>query len=396
MVITTAPETMGAFFMSQIGQLAEVGFHVHAVCSSDAGLDRMKNLPGVTTHAIPMERRPDPLRDCVSFLRLARLMRRVQPDIVHAHTPKAGLLGMSAAKVTRVPVRLYTIHGLPLLTRQGPWRRILELAERTSCALANRVYSVSPSLQQVVAEMRLCPAEKLTTLGDGSCAGIDVERFDSSTDWDGLALAVRHAYGIPDDALVLSFVGRIARDKGIAILAAAWQELAHEFPHLHLLIAGKEDGSDPVPPPVLQALRSHARVHFSGEWAADIPAVYAASAIVVLPTYREGLSQVALEAGAMSVPIVSTRIPGVVSAVQDEVTGLLVPPGETAPFTAAVRRLVHHPELRTAMGRAARQYIRTRFSEQRVNQLWMSEYRKLILGSLPGVVDRPVRMEAPR
>jgi len=396
MVLTTTHETMGSFFTRQIGLLAEEGFHVHAVCSPGAGLDKLKHLPGVTTHGVPMARRPDPLRDFVSFIRLFRLMRRIRPDIVHAHTPKAGLLGMAAARAAGIPVRLYTIHGLPLLTRTGKWRQVLELAERASCTLATQAYSVSPSLQKVVAELNLCPPGKLSTLGDGSCAGIDLERFNATGDWTGRALAVRRAYGIPAGALLLSFVGRIARDKGIAILATAFSELARQFPDLHLLIAGQADSSDSVPEPILQELRNHERVHFTGSWAADMPAVYAATGIVVLPTFREGLPQVALESGAMGVPIVSTRIPGVVNAVLDGVTGLLVPAGETGPFVEAVRRLVDDPPLRTKLGNAARQHIRTRFSEQRVNRLWMSEYRKLIRQAVSGIVDRGAQIENPR
>ena len=396
MVLTTIHDTMGSFLARQIGLLAEEGFHVHAVCTPGAGLDKLKHLPGVTTHAVRMERRPNPQRDLVSFIRLFRLMRRVRPDIVHAHTPKAGLLGMAAAWAARVPVRLYTIHGLPLLTCRGKWRRVLELAERTSCSLATQVYSVSPSLQDLVVEMQLCPAEKLSTLGDGSCAGIDLERFDASADWTERASAVRRAYQIPDNALLLSFLGRIARDKGIAILASAWPELARQFAHLHLLIAGAEDASDPLPEQVLKEFRKRERVHFTDGWALDVPALYAATGICVLPTFREGLSQVALEAGAMGVPIVSTHIPGVVNSVQDGLTGLLVPAGETAPFVEAVKRLVNDPALRMAMGSAARQHISSRFSEQRVNQLWLAEYRKLIRKSVPGFVDRLAQVENSR
>ena len=396
MVITTVDDTIGTFFASQIRLLAEDGFHVHAVCAPGPGLDKLKGLHGVRTHAVPMKRRPDPLRDTVSLIQLVRLMRRIRPDVVHAHTPKAGLLGMAAARAAGVPVRLYTIHGLPLLTRQGKMRRVLEFAERASCALATKAYSVSPSLEKLVVEMGLCSAEKLSTLGDGSCAGIDLERFNPTADWTERAAAVRRTYGIPKRALLLSFVGRIARDKGIAVLASAWEELARKCPRLHLLLAGGEDSSDPVPEPILNQLRNHKRVHFTGHWAGDVPSIYAATGITVLPTFREGLSQVALESAAMGVPIVSTRIPGVVNSVLDGVTGLLVPAGETKPFVEAVLRLVHSPALRATLGNAAREHVRTRFSEERLNQLWISEYHEQIRRSLPEFVDRAAQVENPR
>jgi glycosyltransferase involved in cell wall biosynthesis len=396
LVMTTVPETIESFFQRQIGLLSQSGFEVHTVCAPGRPLPGLKNLPDVKTYRVPMGRRPDPWRDAVSLLRLFRLIRRLRPDILHAHTPKAGLLGMMAARAAGVQVRLYTIHGLPLMTRKGVWRRVLALAERTSCGLATRVYSVSPSLETVATEMSLCRADKVSTIGDGSCAGIDVERFRSSDDVRKRAAALRLACGIPEDALVLSFVGRIARDKGIAILASAWSRLAGQFPHVHLLLAGVEDSSDRVPESALRELRNHDRVHFTDDWVADMPALYAATDIVVLPTFREGLPQVALEAGAMGVPIVSTRVPGVVNSVQDGVTGLLVPAGESAPLADAVRRLIEDATLRAALGSAACDYVRAHFSEQRVNQLWISEYRKLVSQALPGFVNRLTHVETSR
>jgi len=395
LVMTTVPETIESFFQRQIGLLSRSGFEVHAVCAPGRPLPGLENLSGVTTYRVPMGRRPDPWRDAVSVLRLFRLIRRLRPDIVHAHTPKAGLLGMIAARAAGVPVRLYTIHGLPLMTRRGMWRRVLAFAERTSCTLATQVYSVSPSLEIVATEMNLCRADKVSTLGDGSCAGIDVERFRSSDDVRKRAMALRLSCGVPQDALLLSFVGRIARDKGIAILASAWSRLV-EFPHVHLLLAGIEDASDRVPEADLRKLRNHDHVHFTGDWLEDMPALYAATDIVVLPTFREGLPQVALEAAAMGVPIVSTRVPGVVNSIQDGVTGLLVPAGESAPFADAVERLIDDAALRTALGSAAAEFVRARFSEQRVNQLWISEYRELVSRSLRGFVNRLTHIETPR
>jgi glycosyltransferase involved in cell wall biosynthesis len=291
---------------------------------------------------------------------------------------------------------LYTIHGLPLMTVRGIWRRVLEQAERTSCTLASRVYTVSLSLGSVIAEMRLCCAEKLHMLGDGSCAGVDLEKFEATPERRQRAFALRAEYKIPLDAFLLTLVGRIAHDKGVSVLASAWPELARQFPKLHLLIAGQEDESDPVSPTVLQQFRRDERVHFTAGWASDMPAVYAATDLVVLPSFREGLSQVALEAGAMGIPIVSTRIPGLINSVQEGITGLLVPAGETQPLIDAIRRLLEDPALRAALGVAGRQFIRERFSDKRVNQLWVSEYRMLASGSLSKVMTHWARPETSR
>ena len=372
-IITTAHDTIG-FFGGQMAFLAARGFEVHAVCSPGAGLDKLSGIPGVTTHAIAMRRPPHPLRDLVSLLALAILILRLHPQIVHAHTPKAGLLGMMAAMFTRVPVKLYTIHGLPLLTRSGWRRRLLEFTERVACALSTRTYCISPSLESLVKQLRLCDPRKLATPGDGSCAGVDLERFSPRPGDSDTRRQLRSVYGIPADAPLLCFVGRLARDKGIETLAGAWRELAAEFAGLHLLSCGTVDPTDPVPAPAMELLRSHPRVHMTDSWVTDMPSVYAASDICVLPTLREGLSQVALESGAMQLPLVGTRIPGLINAVEHGVTGLLVPPGDPAALAGAIRLLLKDEPLRRRLGAAGRQFISARFSDTRVNNLYLAEY----------------------
>jgi glycosyltransferase involved in cell wall biosynthesis len=373
-IVTTAHETLGAFFAGQVAFLASRGFEVHAVSSPGDGLDKLGGIPGVATHAIAMRRPPHPLRDLVSLIALGTLMLRLRPRIVHAHTPKAGLLGMLAAMFVRVPVRLYTIHGLPLLTRSGWRRKLLEFTERMACALSTRTYCISPSLESLVKQLRLCDPRKLATPGDGSCAGVDLERFRPRPGDPGARLKLRSAYGIPADVPLLCYVGRIARDKGIETLAGTWQVLAGEFPGLHLLACGAADPTDPVPATALVLLRSHPRVHMTDGCIADMPSVYAASDICVLPTLREGLSQVALESGAMQLPMVGTRIPGLVDAVEDGVTGLLVPPGDPTALAGAIRRLIEDQALRRRLGIAGRHFVSTRFSDTRVNNLYLAEY----------------------
>jgi glycosyltransferase involved in cell wall biosynthesis len=274
-------------------------------------------------------------------------------------------------------MRLYTIHGLPLETRTGPWRRVLEAAERMSAALSSRTYAISRSVYQRVLDLKLCPIHKLRTVGDGSCAGVDLDSFDAEADWTAPRASLRGEWGLPEDALVVSFVGRLSEDKGIGVLARAWENVSRENPSAHLLLAGDVDLSDPIAPGALDLLRTCPRVHLiGGVRKGQIPSIYASTDIFVLPTFREGLSQVALEAGAMGVPIVSTRVTGL-DAVLDGATGLLVPPRDAESLAQGILRLTRDPLLRASLGRAAREHIRTKYSAERVDQLWMAEYRQL-------------------
>lgn len=376
-VIATVAETLADFFPKQLRTLADEGFEVHAVSSPGPMWDGMELGPLVKRHAIAMKRRPSPIHDVRSFLRLFRLMREVRPHIVHAHTPKAGLLGMAAARAAGIPVRLYTVHGLPLLTRTGLWRRVLEAAERASASLSTRTYTVGPSLQKSLVDLKLCPESKICMLGHGSCAGVDLDRFQP-VDAAVHRVSVRTNYGIPLEAPLATYIGRISRDKGIAVLAGAWPELAQQVSNLHLLIAGELDVTDLAPQSALKILESDPRIHCVGFVPMpNVPALYSASDMIVLPTFREGLSQVALESGAMGVPIVSTRDCGV-DAVIDGVTGILVPARNSEALGEAIRKLATDSGLRARLGSAAKVHIAQCYSDQRVNQLWMAEYRSLV------------------
>jgi len=382
MVVTTVPQTLTSFFQRQLKLLSTEGFEVHALSSPGPELGELRALNCASIHAVPIRRHPHTMADLLSVLRLWILMLRLRPHLVHAHTPKAGLLAMLAATLAGVPIRLYTIHGLPLETRTG-WRRFaLRLAERATCALAGRVYCVSRSLEDLALQMKLCPRRKLFTLGDGSCAGIDLERFRAPDDRSQGSRQVRAGLGIPAQGVLLSYVGRLVRDKGIEVLAAAWRILRGEFPDLRLLVCGSEEPEDPVPGKVMDVLRNDSRVHLTENWMRAMPAIYAATDIFVLPTFREGLSQVALECGAMRVPVVASRVAGLVNSVQHGVTGLLVPPGDPQALAESVSRLIRDTTLRRRLGDAGREFIQERFSEQRVNGLLLAEYRGFLRSRL--------------
>lgn len=385
LVMTTIPETLAAFFVPQLRSLDAAGFDVHVASSPGPVLDGLELGPRIRRYAVALERQPAPIRDAVSLFRMYRLIRRIRPQIVHAHTPKAGLVGMAAAALARVPVRLYTVHGLPLLTRSGFRRRLLQAAERASGWFATGTYAVSDSVRELLMDMRLCARDGARVLGDGSCGGVDVTRFQPLPKGDATASELRRRYGLPGDALVVTFVGRLARDKGLGVLADAWPRIAAAVPAAHLLLAGEDDLTDPVPADKLAALRGHGRVRCAGTIEKrDVPGVYACSDLAVLPTFREGLPQTALEAAASGLAMVSTRVSGVVNAVEDGVTGVLVPAAEPVALADAVISVLRDAALRRRLGEAARERAVSKFSQERVNQLWMDEYCSLAESVKPG------------
>jgi glycosyltransferase involved in cell wall biosynthesis len=176
---------------------------------------------------------------------------------------------------------------------------------------------------------------------------------------------------------VVGFVGRIVRDKGIVELYQAWKILRARDLNLHLLLVGPFDPQDPVPPGIESRLRKDPRAHLTGmDW--DTPRLYAAMDVVSLPTYREGFPNVPIEAAAMGLPVVATRIPGCVDAVQDGVTGTLVPPADAHALARAIEAYVTDPVLRRRHGVAGRERVLREFRQEVIWEALYREYLRLL------------------
>jgi len=372
-LVHVAPHPMYfSFLTGQISYMKAHGLAVHVIASPDPLLDALAVREQIPVHSVAIDRRIAPLHDLVSIARLYRELRALRPEIVHSHTPKGGLVGMSAAWLARVPVRIAHNDGMPILTARGVKRMLLWCSEKVTGMLAHRVLYVSHSNRRIAVALRLCPERKARVILGGSVNGIDaLERFNpanvSATRDD-----VRRTYNIPADALVVGFVGRILREKGVIELTAAWRVLRQEFPTLHLLIAGISDSRDPVPPEVEAMLCDDPRIHLAG-LVSDMPPFYTAMDVLALPSYREGLGTVLLEAGAMALPTVATSVPGCMDAVQDGVTGTLVPPRDIGALTDALRSYLRDARLRLRHGMAGQERVLREF---RQDAIWEAQYQE--------------------
>jgi glycosyltransferase involved in cell wall biosynthesis len=374
--VTTIPMTLG-FFRGHIRHLQSRGFKIHVVSSPGAALDEFGR-GGVAPHAVDMERAIRPGRDLMSLYQLYRVFRAVRPTLVHAISPKAGLLAPLAARLTNTPAVMLSSFGLPQITKTGALRHLLDATTRASCALADRVWCDSGSMRDYLATAGLCRRDKLIVLGQGSVCGVDADHRFSPARCDATTRgAVRARYGIPAQARVVGFVGRLVRDKGLHELALAWRDLRARSPDLHLLLVGPWESRDPLPPEDEALFRFDPRVHLAGR-REDIPEHLAAMDVNVLPSYREGFGVTNIEAAAMSLPVVSTRIPGCVDSVIDGVTGTLVPPRDPAALTAALEAYLGSTELRRLHGNAGRQRVLRAFRPEMLYQALCQAYLQLL------------------
>jgi glycosyltransferase involved in cell wall biosynthesis len=276
-----------------------------------------------------------------------------------------------------MPIRLYTLRGLRAEGLQGPAGQLMLSVERLACRCAQRIYCVSESLRQRSAEFGLAPPEKLVVLGSGSSNGVDASRFKRTAELPGRARSLRARIGLPDAVPVIGFVGRLVRDKGIMELTDAFRRLSVLFPELRLLVVGPFEGCDTVPAGARSRIEGDPHVVWTG-FLDEVAPAYALMDVLVLPTYREGFPNAPLEAAAMDLPVVATRVTGCVDAVVDGVTGTLVPPRDAKALADAIRTYLLDPELRRRHGKAGRERVVREFQPERIWRALLAEYVSLL------------------
>src|SRR6266481_2765088 len=280
------------FLRGQLQYFQHRGFDVIVLCPKRRRGEWEVPMPeGIPIIEVPMEREISPLRDFISACRLWRAIRSLRPAVTNVGTPKAGLLGGLAAWLNRVPCRFYTLHGLRFETTKGLKRRLLIYAERLACRFAHRVVCVSHSVREKAIASGLASRERTVVLGSGSCNGVDASRFAPTPQRISQAAELRRQLGIPAQAPIVLFVGRLTCDKGIPELMKAFLQLYKQFPDLWLLLVGCFEDEDPLPVDTRTHLKTHPHVIFTGP-AQDTAPYYALADVFVLPSHREGLPTV--------------------------------------------------------------------------------------------------------
>jgi len=369
--------------------LREAGFRVTLVSSPGELLTRTAAREGVESVAIPMRREIAPIADFVSLVRLWRLLHRLKPEMTEFSTPKAGLLGAIAAMLCGVPARVYFLRGLKLETCTGVKRRILLLAERLAAACSHVVLCNSDSLRSEALALGVACESKLRLLGSGSSNGVDVERFHPGP------CVLRRRLGLPPDAPVVGFVGRLTRDKGLPELIEAFDAILAAKPDAHLLLVGWFDAAeDALGKDLRSRIKAHPRIHLTG-FVADTAPYYRVMDVMVLPTWREGFPNVVLEAAATGIPVVTTFATGSRDAVVPEVTGLLIPPGYPVAISEAVIQLLRDPDRRRRMGEAARAWVLDHYVNGCVLGRTVRYYQSLLdQNPSGGTTGRPVATDS--
>jgi len=372
--ISTVPFFMVSQLKSQVEYLRDIGMQVVLVSSEGPEWSMINTGQGLSVKIINIPRSLKPWQDFIALIRLTQFFLIHRFDIVHSMTPKAGLLTALAAFISGIPIRLHTFTGQRWVTLKGLMRWSLRAADTLIGILNTKCYADSGSQAQFLVKEGILSSRRIAVIGQGSLAGVDMSRFNPDHWSLSIKQQLRQSLSIAASSKILIFVGRISPDKGIAELISAFYELLNMNYDVDLLLVGPHDqdcgGKSSLD---LNSAKQCSKIHYIGY--TECPESYLAiSDIFCLPSYREGFGTVVIEAAAMGLPTVGTTINGLIDAVTDGETGILVPPRDHRALLAALKRLLDHPDELDRMGREARNRCSQHFDANQVNEKVAEEY----------------------
>jgi glycosyltransferase involved in cell wall biosynthesis len=343
----------------------------------DSNLLRQRGID-VSVEQAPVVRQISPWADLKALWALFKKFRRSGLSAVHTITPKAGLLGMTAAWLARVPVRVHSFTGQVWVTRRGPMRWVLKMADKCIVALATDILVDSPSQRAFLIEQGIVSAERSSVLGAGSICGVNTRRFSPSSD---ARESVRNELRTSADALVCLYLGRLNRDKGVLDLAIAFAAVAKMQPNAELWVVGPDEASwfGQMQNILIGVSRQVKRVGFTPH-----PERFMQAAdIFCLPSYREGFGSSVIEAAACGLPSLTSRIYGLTDAVVEGQTGWMHESGNVHELTQQLTILLANPAELVDKGRAARSYAKEVFDEDAITGAMVDFYKIRIHETYP-------------
>lgn len=370
-----------AFFVEtqlkqQIMAMVSEGMAV-TVIASEAGLKN--SIQGVTYKSIRIPREISVFDDLLAVFKLTFFFRSNRFDIVHSTTPKAGLVTAIAGYIARVPVRIHTYTGQVWVEKKGLVRLLSIWGDRLIGLLNTQCYADSPSQVRFLLKNKILSKKRIDCLGFGSLAGVDLARFNPENYSEADRRLLRTELSVPPENKVLTFVGRCTRDKGVAELLKAFELGIQMGLNLTLLIVGPVEGDVLDEFHHLDKLTQKC-LRLVGH--TSVPERYLSiTDLFVLPSYREGFGTVVIEAAAMGIPAIGTRIYGLQDAIVDNKTGRLVEPKNVQELAHAIFSLVSDDKRRHDLGAAALDRVQQCFSDTYVNWLLLDEYQRLSLNA---------------
>lgn len=370
--VVSSPLSATSFLLEPIRRLSQQN-EIYLIANLKSGESIEKIPASVRVFSVGIERKVSPWRDFLAALQIFKIFQQYKFDIVHSLTPKAGLLAMLAANLARVHFRLHTFTGQVWATRSGFSRRLLSTIDRIIASLASHVLVDSRSQRDFLINEKILLTERSTVLHRGSVSGVDLHRFKQNP---AARSDIRESLEILLSDTVFLYIGRLNRDKGLLDLANAFCLIHQQYPDSILLVVGPDE--EGMQSEMMQILASCAdRVRFVGF--ADKPEDFmAASDVLCLPSYREGFGNVVIEAAAVGIPAVGSRIYGLIDAIEDEKTGLLFDVRNINSLASVMALMSANVALREKLGKQAKERAIRDFSSEKLGDAWLEFYKVMV------------------
>lgn len=351
--LTTISKTMDWFVVDSMRNLSENGYEVTLICNMEDGFAE-RNSDYATCINLPVSRGTS-LRDLLTVpFKLRKIFKEKQFDLIYYTSPNVSLYASLAGFLAGIHTRVYSQCGLRYVSFGGIKRKIFRLVERLTCKLSTAVRAQSPMNMQFAIDERLCPENKISVVGIGGTIGVDLNQC-VSFNHDEVRLELRNKYGIPQGGFVFGYVGRINADKGINELIEAFYDLQKEYNNIYLVLVGMIDEANPISADHMRIAQNDAHIVLTGNVPAD--QVYRHMAmfdVLTHPTYREGFGKVLQEAMGMSLPIITTDVPGPSEVVENGVSGILAKAKDSGDLAEKMELVYNNPDLRENLATAGR------------------------------------------
>ena len=366
----TVPQSLG-FVKGMLPDLCKK-YEVVLLSSPGEQMNEITKEYGIKGIAVPMERHISVKKDIISLWRLIKVFRKEKPTMVHSMTPKAGLLCMMAAWLTKVPVRVHTFTGLVWPTEKGLKRKILMLTDKLTCACATHIIPEGEGVKNDLIAGKITK-KPLKVLGYGNVMGVDLTYFVRSEELKVKSEKLR------SDRFTFLFVGRIVKDKGINELCQEFDKISKRTPVRLVLVGKYEDTLDPISDASRDIIRTNAFIEYVGpQYGEDLLAYYAAADCFVFPSYREGFPNTVLEAGAMGLPSIVTDINGSREIIVQGENGVIVPSKDADALFHAMKAMIDDEAERKAMAAKARPLVAYRFEQGFVRKCLYDFYNDVL------------------
>jgi glycosyltransferase involved in cell wall biosynthesis len=375
--ITTVPLSLKLLLAGQMKFMKEAGWEVLMVSADGREVNEVTKREGVPHEIIPFTRKITPFKDLYCLWLLYRLFKREKPDIVHSHTPKAGLLSMLAAKLAGVKVRIHTVAGMPYMVAEKNKKKLLIAMEKLTYKFATEVWPNSTSLKEFMLKEGLLEPAKVKIIGEGSSNGVDLEKFNRGALAENHLIAATMRITPSENDFLILAVGRLVRDKGIEELVEAFLSSKVVKYGKLVLLGSFEQELNPIKDEVVRKIQDHPRI-VQIEWTDHVPHYLALADILVHPSHREGFPNVLLEAGAMQVPVICSDIIGNVDVITNKKTGLVFPVKKTEILKEALEFAFVKRDYMQSLADNLYTEILEKYQRGNIHQLILENYQRLL------------------